>query len=174
MLCLTVPVRMADVCRPAGHAEREEREERRDEIGSGVHRLRDEAEAVRGETRRELERDECDRNQQNDEGGRRPVTCEARRRQHRAFADGGDRRHASRPPRRPQAREDRDQRADEQRDDDRPRCEDRRSLRQVDPNRNEEAVQALCEQEAEKEPDDGADQTDDQRLEQHRPEHLAP
>jgi hypothetical protein len=47
---LLVPVLVADVGGPQGDAEREEREQRGDEVGAGVRGLGDEAEAVRGKT----------------------------------------------------------------------------------------------------------------------------
>jgi hypothetical protein len=65
-----VPVLMGDVRGPYGDSDGEEREQRRDEIGAGVKRLRDEAEAVRGKAGGELERDE--RNRRTDRDQRRP------------------------------------------------------------------------------------------------------
>ena len=58
MLRLAVPELMRDVGRTRRDADREEREQRRDEIGSGVRRLGDEAEAVRREPDGQLEDDE--------------------------------------------------------------------------------------------------------------------
>jgi len=46
MLRLPVPVRVARVGRPAGDPNREEGEERRDEVGARVRGLREQAEAV--------------------------------------------------------------------------------------------------------------------------------
>ena len=58
VLGLAVPVLVRDVRRPAGDAESEEGEERRDEVRARVNRLGDEAEAVRGEPDGELQHDE--------------------------------------------------------------------------------------------------------------------
>ena len=58
------------------------------------------------------------------------VAGEAARGQGRALADGGDRRHARRADRRPQAGEDGDEDADEERDDDRARLERQAGARQ--------------------------------------------
>ena len=54
MLRLAVSVLMADVGRTHGDADREERQERGDEIRCRVERLRDEAEAAGGGARPEL------------------------------------------------------------------------------------------------------------------------
>ena len=69
MLRLPVPVLVAEIRRLHCNADREERQERRDEIGAGVDRLRDEPEAVRRQTRPELERDECARSEDGHERG---------------------------------------------------------------------------------------------------------
>ena len=66
------------------------------------------------------------------------VRSEARRRQSGSLPHSGDRRHASGPERGHQRREHRDDRADEQADDDRPRGEHGARLRQVDPDGDEE------------------------------------
>ena len=58
VLGLAVAVLVAPVGRLGGDADREEREQGRDEVGARVDRLGDQAEAVRGEADRELERDE--------------------------------------------------------------------------------------------------------------------
>ena len=67
MLGLAVAVRVADVGRTACDADGEEGQKGGDQVGSGVHRFRDEAEAVGGEARRELDRDERDRGKHGDE-----------------------------------------------------------------------------------------------------------
>ena len=61
MLGLSVPVLMLDVRRPAGDADREEGQQRGDEVGARVQRLGDEPEAAAREARAELQRDECSR-----------------------------------------------------------------------------------------------------------------
>ena len=58
VLRLPVPVLVRLVGRPAGDAEREEREQRRDEIRPRVQRLRDQAERAARDAGRELERDQ--------------------------------------------------------------------------------------------------------------------
>ena len=58
VLGLAVPVGMPLVGRPAGDPDREEREERGDEVGPGVNRLRDQPEAACREPSAELERDQ--------------------------------------------------------------------------------------------------------------------
>ena len=63
VLRLAVAVLVAGVGGTRGDADREERQQRRDEVGAGVRGLREEPEAVRGEARAELERDQrrsCD------------------------------------------------------------------------------------------------------------------
>ena len=67
MLPLPVAVLVPDVGRAAGDAEREERQQRRDQVRSGVRGLGDEAEAVRREPGDELERDECRRGEDGEE-----------------------------------------------------------------------------------------------------------
>src|SRR5256886_2681609 len=69
MLRLAVPVLVRDVSGPDRDANRKESQQRRNEVGAGVQRLRDEAEAVRRETRAELERDERNRRGHGDERG---------------------------------------------------------------------------------------------------------
>ena len=49
VLCLAVPVLVSRVGRPGRDADGEERQQRRDEVGAGVQRLRDEPEAAAGE-----------------------------------------------------------------------------------------------------------------------------
>ena len=51
--------------------------------------------------------------------------------------------------------------------------EDRRAVRQVDPDRDEQPVQQLRQPEAEEEADDGAEQADHERLDHDRPQDLA-
>ena len=58
MLGLPVPVLVTRIGGPHGDTDREEREERRDEVGAGMDRFRDETETVRCKARPELERDE--------------------------------------------------------------------------------------------------------------------
>ena len=58
MLRLAVSVRVPAIGRPPGDADGEQRQQRRDEVGPGVHRLRDEAEAPAREPGGELQRDE--------------------------------------------------------------------------------------------------------------------
>ena len=58
MLGLSVTVRMARVGGTTGDADREEGEERRDEVGARVRSLGEQAEAVGGNPGRELDRDQ--------------------------------------------------------------------------------------------------------------------
>ena len=67
VLRLAVPELMRHVGRTRRDANREEREQRRDEIGAGVSRLGDEAEAVRREPDGQLEDDERRRGRDGDE-----------------------------------------------------------------------------------------------------------
>ena len=67
MLGLAVAVRVRAVGRTDGDADREERQERGDEVHARVQRFRDEAEAVGRETGNELERDERRRRADRDE-----------------------------------------------------------------------------------------------------------
>ena len=67
VLGLPVPVRVAAVGRAHRHADREERQERGHQVGAGVRRLREEAEAARGQARHELERDQDDGGRDRDE-----------------------------------------------------------------------------------------------------------
>ena len=104
--------------------------------------------------------------------GRRPTTngTEARvlrRRQGRALAHRCDRRNAGRLDRRAEAREQRDDDAGEEADDDRPGGEDRPALRELDAECDEQRVEALRETESEDEPENGRDDSDDERLEHH-------
>ena len=69
VLSLPVPVLMPFVGGPAGDADREEREQRGNEIGSGVQRLGDEPQAAADETRAELECGEHRRRADRDERG---------------------------------------------------------------------------------------------------------
>ena len=69
VLRLAVAVLVPDVGGADRDADREERQERRDEVGARVQRLRDEPEAVRGEACAELERDERDGRDHRDERG---------------------------------------------------------------------------------------------------------
>ena len=68
MLGLPVAVLVRDVRRTNRDTDREERQQGRHEVGARVQRLRDEAQAVRGEARAELERDEHDGRDHRDEG----------------------------------------------------------------------------------------------------------
>ena len=67
MLGLAVAVLVRDVRGADGDTDREEREQRRNEVGSGVQRLGDQAEAVRRQAGAELERDEHDGRDHRDE-----------------------------------------------------------------------------------------------------------
>ena len=69
MLGLAVPVLVPRISRPGGDADGEEGEQRRDEVGAGVERLRDEPEAPGGEAGDELERDQRGRGEHGDERG---------------------------------------------------------------------------------------------------------
>ncbi len=69
VLGLAVPVLVALVGRLRRDADREEGQQRGDEVGAGVDRLGDEAEAVRGEADRELQRDERAGGDDRDERG---------------------------------------------------------------------------------------------------------
>ena len=70
MLGLPVSVLVRDIRRSYRDTDREERQQRRDEVGSRVQCLRDEAQAVRGEACAEFEQDEQDGRDHRDE--RRP------------------------------------------------------------------------------------------------------
>ncbi len=67
MLGLAVAVLVRDVGRPHRHADGEERQQRRDQVGARMRGLRDEAEAVRGQARAELEHDQRDGRADRDE-----------------------------------------------------------------------------------------------------------
>ena len=69
MLGLPVPVLVPLVGGPAGDADREERQQRGDEVRPGVQRLRDEPQAAADETGAELERGEHRRRADRDERG---------------------------------------------------------------------------------------------------------
>ena len=85
-----------------------------------------------------------------------------------------DRRHAGRAPGGQQPGDERDQRADQQRDDDRARREHRARLGQREPHRVEQRVQRLRQPEPGGEADDRGEHADRERLGQHGAEHLAP
>ena len=104
---------------------------------------------------------------------RRPEEREAARRQLGALTDGRDRRHAGGTDRRADRREERDQRPDDEAHHDRSGREHRGALRQVDPDRGHELVEADGEAEAEEEAGDGRERADDQRLAEHGGHHLA-
>src|SRR4051794_25915643 len=67
MLRLAVAVLVRHVCRADRDTDGEEREQRRNQIGSGVQRLGDQSEAVRRQAGAELERDEQDGRDHRDE-----------------------------------------------------------------------------------------------------------
>jgi hypothetical protein len=67
MLGLAVSVRVAGVGRAAGDTDGEERQQRCDEIGSGVQRLRDESKRARHQPDDELDRQETGRRDDRDE-----------------------------------------------------------------------------------------------------------
>src|SRR6476646_846321 len=67
MLRLAVAVLVRHVCRADGDTDREEREQRRNQIGPGVQCLGDQSEAVRRQAGAELERDEHDGRDHRDE-----------------------------------------------------------------------------------------------------------
>ena len=69
MLCLPVPVGVAGIGGASRDADGEEREQRRDEVDAGVRRLREQTEAVRRDSRRELQRDQRAGREHGDEGG---------------------------------------------------------------------------------------------------------
>ena len=69
VLRLAVAVLVAGIGGPAGDADREEGQQRRDEVGAGVERLGDEPEAAAREAGAELERDESRRRADRDERG---------------------------------------------------------------------------------------------------------
>ena len=69
VLGLPVPVLVPFVGRPAGDADREEREQRGDEVGAGVQRLGDQPEAAADQAGAELERGEHRRRADRDERG---------------------------------------------------------------------------------------------------------
>ena len=94
--------------------------------------------------------------------------------QHRTLTNRGDRRHARRSDSRSQGCDQRDQDADDERNDDRPRLEHRARLRQVDPERDKQRVEALREREPEEQADDRCDDADHERLEHHRGADLPP
>ena len=69
VLRLPVPVRVPAIGRPPGDPDREQRQQRRHEVGAGVHRFGDEPEAPARETGGELQRDEHAGGDHRDEGG---------------------------------------------------------------------------------------------------------
>ena len=69
MLRLAVPVLMAAVGGAARDADREERQQRRNEVGAGVERLGDETEAAARQAGAQLERHESRRRADRDERG---------------------------------------------------------------------------------------------------------
>ena len=69
VLGLAVPVGVAGIGGPCGHADGEVREQRRDEVGARVKRLRDQAEAVRRDADDQLDGDQDARRDHRDEGG---------------------------------------------------------------------------------------------------------
>ena len=66
MLGLAVSVGVSAVGRATGDADGEERQQRGDEVGSGMDRLRNQAEAAGGKTGPELERDQQARSDNRD------------------------------------------------------------------------------------------------------------
>ena len=104
---------------------------------------------------------------------------DARRQPQPARGPGGvaqrlDRRHARRAPRRHEAGDQRHEHADQQRHDDRARGEDRAGLRQVEPERLEQRVDALGQAEAGRDADRAGGRAHGQRLGHDRAQHLAP
>jgi hypothetical protein len=99
-----------------------------------------------------------------DDGRLERVRGKPRRRQRRALADGGDRRHPSGAPRRHDARQHRDHGAERERDEDRPQREHHPGLREVATDRR----QQLGEPEPGEEPDHGGQQPDHQALDHDR------
>jgi len=69
VLCLAVPVLVAGVGRPDGDADREEGQQRGDQVGARVHCLGDEPEAAGGEARAELQPDQGQRGEDGEERG---------------------------------------------------------------------------------------------------------
>jgi hypothetical protein len=69
VLCFPVAVRVAGVSGPPGNAEREKRQQRRDEIRPRMDRLGDEAQAAAGQAGAELQSDQHERRDYGDEGG---------------------------------------------------------------------------------------------------------
>ena len=172
------PGRAAQALRgPAEYARERSHEARREPCDAGEEEQ--DADAEQGQHSRgpepaleEREREERDPERR---GGEREVRLqpgEPAGRQLCALADGGDRRHAGRPERGPEAREQRDTDPDDERDDERPRRVDEPGLRQVDPERHEQAVEQPCQPEAREETDERRKRADNQRLDDHGAEHL--
>ena len=96
-------------------------------------------------------------------------------RQLRALADGRDRRDARRADRGEEPGDHGDERPDEERDDDRPRREDRVRVGQPEPERAGTAPRAPWRARRPRaSPMSGREEPDHERLEQHRPQHLTP
>ena len=91
-----------------------------------------------------------------------------------SLADGRDRRDARRADRGEEPGDHGDDRPDEERDDHRPRRVHRLRLRKPEPERAEQRLEPLGERDAEREPDEGREEPDHERLEQHGAEHLTP
>src|SRR5439155_8624412 len=69
MLGLPVTVCVAGIRRASGDTNREERQQRRDQVDSGVRRLREQPETVRGDPCGDLERDQRAAGEHGDESG---------------------------------------------------------------------------------------------------------
>ena len=121
-----------------------------------------------GRARREpAEEQQRERNRERDEGRRQPEAGEPGRREH-ALAHGRDRLDARRAQRRQQAREDRHDGADDQRDDHGARREDGVAVRQVDAERDEQRLEALRDAEPDEEARDRGEDADHAALDDHR------
>ena len=126
---------------------REERDAEEDQQGAEPHQRED-------LSRREAAPEQAVREQRESEQPERrradrAVAGEASRRQRGAFPDGGDRRNAGCAPSRPQACDDRDEDADEERHDDRPRLEQQAAVGKREAGLLEEPEEPLREGEAE-------------------------
>ena len=148
----------------------EECDAEEDEQGADTHPDED-PRSSRGPARTgPAQRGEAERRQQ--DRARGPESREPRLRQRRALADGGDRRHASRPDRRPQAGDERDEDADE-RETTIVLSGREPAVRQREADLVEQPEEALREPEPEQQPDERCEHADDERFDHDRPQNLA-
>ena len=115
---------------------------------------------------------QCEADDGEQRGERRPDPREATRRQRSALTYGRDRRYAGRAQRREDARDEGDDDPECERDDDRPRLEEQAAVREREADHVEQPEEPLREREPEEEPDHRGDDAHRQRLDHHRATHL--